>query len=260
MNASHVVAVLMALSVCSSPATGLDSVAGPASQAAKVPDLSKIPRRLVKEPVYQSQQPLYGLYVFGSQPRTPVWAVFDKSKPDAADYDILYFDRNADGDLTAADERIEGKAGQNMMRFDIGTFTDPGTGQKHTELSIIRHSGSEPMVMLRMKWCDDVLVRGGYAPDVGPYTQFSRTPEAAPVLWPGADGPLSFQFWQMQPLIIGAADDVRVFLGHQGHGPHTFCAVPDTFLPTKVPVLATLIYTDQDGKERRALSELRERC
>jgi len=71
-------------------------------QASEPPDLSKIDRRIVKEPAYTSKQPLYGLYVFGPEAKTRVWAIFDKSKPDAADYDILYFDRNADGDLTAA--------------------------------------------------------------------------------------------------------------------------------------------------------------
>jgi hypothetical protein len=80
------------------------------------------------------------------------------------------------------------------------------------------------------------------------------------VLWPAADGPFSFQFWLPEPLAIDQADDVRVFLGHQGRGPNTFCAVPDTFLPKDVPVLATLIYTDKGGKEQRARSELRERC
>jgi hypothetical protein len=116
------------------------------------------------------------------------------------------------------------------------------------------------MVMLRMKWCDKVMIRGGYAPDVGPYTQFATTPAKAPVLWPGADGPFSFQFWQLKPLTVGEGEDVRVFLGHQGHGHNTFCAVPDTFLPKEVPVRATLLYTDKEGKKRRAPSELRERC
>jgi hypothetical protein len=113
---------------------------------------------------------------------------------------------------------------------------------------------------LRMKWCDKVMIRGGYASDAGPYTQFCTTPAEAPVLWPGADGLFSFQFWLPSPLTIGEADDVRVFLGHQGHGPNTFCAVPDTFLPKEVAVLATLLYRDKDGKEQRAQSELRERC
>jgi hypothetical protein len=239
---------------------GLLLLIGGYTHGADLPDLSKLDRRIAKEPVYKAKQPLYGLYVFGPEAKTRVWAIFDKSKPDAPDYDVLYFDRNADGDLTSPEERIAGKVEADGVTFDIGSFTDPLTKQKHTEMSIKRHGGSEPMVMLRMKWCDKVMIRGGYAPDVGPYTQFATTPAEAPVLWPGADGPFSFQFWQLTPLTIGDAGDIRVFLGHQGHGRNTFCAVPDTFLPTKVPVLATLLYTDKDGKERRVQSELRERC
>jgi hypothetical protein len=232
---------------------------GPA-WAGDVPDLSKTNRRIVKEPAYKAKQPLYGLYVFGPQARTRVWAVLDKSRPDAPDYDVLYFDRNADGDLTAADERIEGKVAGGSVTFAVGSFTDPLTGQKHTGLTISRHGGEHGRVMLEMNWCGKVLVRGGYAPAPGPYTQFAQSPAEAPVLWPGADGPFSFQFWDQKPLAVGSAGDVRVFLGHRGHGKNTFCAVPDTFLPRQVPVLATLIYKDKDGKEKRARSELRERC
>jgi hypothetical protein len=224
------------------------------------PDLSKIDRRLTKEPAYTCKQPLYALYVFGPQARTRVWAVLDKSQPDAATYDVLYFDRNGDGDLTKADERIEGKLKDDTMTFDIGTFTDPLSGQTHTALSIGRSEGEDSMTMFRMKWCDKVAVRGGYAPKPGPYTQFAPTPAEAPVLWPGADGPFSFQFWTIDTLHVGSSEHVRVFLGHQGHGENTFCAVPDTFLPESVPVIATLIYRDNEDNERRARSELRQRC
>ena len=111
-----------------------------------------------------------------------------------------------------------------------------------------------------MKWCDEVSIRGGYAPEAGPYTQFAPTPAEAPVLWPGADGSFSFQFWQLEPLDIGGSSDVRVFLGHRGDGKNTFCAVPDTFLPENVAVIATLIYRDKYGKESVARSELTKRC
>lgn len=228
--------------------------------AADLPDLSKVDRRIAKEPSYKSKQPLYGLYVFGPQAKTRVWAVLDKSKPDASTYDVLYFDRNADGDLTAANERIDGKPENGRIQFDLGAFTDPVTGQTHTDMVLSYRPQDDYMVMLSMKWCDQWLIRGGYAIKPGPYTQFAVTPAQAPVLWPGADGPLSFQFWSMSSLTIGGEEDVRVFLGHRGHGSNTFCAVPDTFLPKQVPVLATLIYRDTNGKEKRAQSELRERC
>jgi len=228
--------------------------------AAESPDLSRIDRRIAREPAYQSKQPLYGLYVFGPEAKTRVWAVLDTSQPNGSDYDVLYFDRNADGDLTGEGERVQGKKEGARVTFDIGTFTDPVCGQRHTQVAISYQPGPDGMIMLSMRWCDSVSIRGGYAPKPGPYTQFAASPADAPVLWPAADGPLSFQFWTVEPLAIGKSDDVRVFLGHQGCGPNTFCAVPDTFLPKHVPVLATLIYRDKEGKEKRAQSELRERC
>jgi hypothetical protein len=228
--------------------------------AADPVDLSKIKRRISREPEYVAKEPLYALYVFGPRAATHVWAVLDKSKPDAPQYDVLFFDRNADGDLTADDERIEGEARGDEVTFDIGSFTDPKSKQRHTGLSIRRNEGKNSITMFRMKWCDEVAIRGGYAPQSGPYTQFASTPTAAPILWPGADGAFSFQFWMIDTLHVGESEDVRVFLGHQGLGKNTFCAVPDTFLPKDVPVIATLIYRDSVGKEQRFRSELRERC
>jgi hypothetical protein len=252
---SRVVALSLAVFLASSTVT-VES-----ARAAERPELSKIKRRLTREPAYTAKEPLFALYVFGPQARTLVWAVLDKSEPDAPHYDVLFFDRNADGDLTAADERIEGSVHGDRVTFDIGSFTDRASNQTHTGLSISRTEGEDSMTMFRMKWCDKVAVRGGYAPQVGPYTQFAPTPAEAPILWPGADGSFSFQFWQqLDPLDIGGSEDVRVFLGHQGLGKNTFCAVPDTFLPKDVPVIATLIYRDKEGNEHRARSELSQRC
>jgi hypothetical protein len=230
------------------------------SFAGDPPDLSKLDRKLVKEPSYTGK-PLYALYVFGPEAKTRVWAVLDKSAPDAKDYNVLYFDRNADGDLTGTDERIAAKTDKEEGTvFRIGSFTDQATGQTHTDLVLSHRAGQNPMTMLSMKWCGKVMVRGGYAPKPGAYTEFAPSPEQAPVLWPAADGPLGFQFWMIEALPIGAATDVRLFVGHQGVGKSTFCAVPDTFLPEKVPVVATLIYRDKEGKEKKHVSELKERC
>src|SRR5438270_548812 len=153
--------------------------AGGPARAGDVPDLGKVDRRIAREPAYKAKQPLYGLYLFGPRAKTRVWAVLDKSRPDAPDYDVLYFDRNADGDLTAADERVEGKPAGGSVTFAVGSFTDPNTGQKHTDLTVTRYGGEHARVMLEMKWCGKVVVRGGYAPDPGPYTQFAPSPAEA---------------------------------------------------------------------------------
>src|SRR5262249_6342905 len=104
------------------------------ASAGEAPDLSKIDRRIAKEPVYVSKAPLYGLYVFGPKATTRVWAVFDKSSADKQDYDVLYFDRNANGDLTESSKRIVGVNGS----FAVGDFTDPATGDVHKQLSVSR--------------------------------------------------------------------------------------------------------------------------
>src|SRR2546426_1127615 len=54
-------------------------------------DLAKIPRAITKEPAYQAK-PGYCLAVFGPEARTRVWVVLDGN--------VLYVDRNANGDLT----------------------------------------------------------------------------------------------------------------------------------------------------------------
>src|SRR5690349_10363444 len=108
------------------------------AEQAAAPDLSKIDRRIANEPRYTSKEPLYGLYVLGPKAKTRIWAVLDKSRADAPTYDVLYFDRNADGDLTAADERIEGEGDDSDTRFEIGTITDRASDQKHTGVSIHR--------------------------------------------------------------------------------------------------------------------------
>jgi hypothetical protein len=62
-------------------------------------DLSKIDRAIAKEPAYQTQSPKYCLLVFGLKAETRVWLVLDG--------DVLYVDRNGNGDLTEASERVE---------------------------------------------------------------------------------------------------------------------------------------------------------
>jgi hypothetical protein len=226
---------------------------------AQAPDLGKVDRRIAKEPQYVSKGPLYGLYVFGPEAKTRVWAVLDQSKQGGA-YDVLYFDRNANGDLTEPEERIVGKSNGAGVTFNIGSFTDKATGDTHTDFTISYNGGREGMVFLSMKWRGKYQLWGGYAEDPGPYTVFAKKPADAPVLWPGAEGPLSFQRWCWKTVPIGGAEDVRVFLGHQGYGKNTFCGLTQEFLPPKAKVLATLIYTDKDGKEQRLQHELTDRC
>jgi hypothetical protein len=77
--------------------------------AASTADLTKIERRLAKEPEYRSKSPRYCLLVFGPKAETRVWLVLDlNSEPwqKDAEKNILYVDRNGNGDLTESGERV----------------------------------------------------------------------------------------------------------------------------------------------------------
>jgi hypothetical protein len=66
--------------------------------SAQAIDGSAIERSLVKEPRYQSADPQYCLLVLGPEAKIRVWVVLDG--------DVLYLDRNGNGDLTESGERL----------------------------------------------------------------------------------------------------------------------------------------------------------
>jgi hypothetical protein len=69
-----------------------------ATGQASAVDYDTIGRKLVKEPAYQTKNPRYGLLLFGPEAKVRVWVVLDG--------EVLYVDRNGDGDLTAENERF----------------------------------------------------------------------------------------------------------------------------------------------------------
>ncbi len=83
MNVLRSLLVLALLSFCSAPATATD--------------LSKVDRTIKKEPAYKNK-PKYCLLVFGLEAKTRVWLVLDG--------DVLYVDRNGNGDLTEDGKRV----------------------------------------------------------------------------------------------------------------------------------------------------------
>jgi len=234
-------------------------VLGALGRASELPDLGELERTIVKEPVYTAKQPLYGLLVFGPQADKRVWMVLDKSKPDAPSYDVFYVDRNADGDLTASDERLVAKAPEGFPVFSLAEFKDPATGAIHCDFEV-RGRNDPSTVMVSLKWRGKMKMGGGYPPDPDHYMQLSPRPETAPVVWFQGDGPFRFQRWYGGKLAIGGSDDFKVFLGQPGRGKSAFCAAQEHILPAGEWVLATLVYRDAMGKEKRLACELRQRC
>jgi hypothetical protein len=81
-----------------------------------------------KEPAYRTKTPKYGLLAFGPEGKDQVWLVLDG--------DILYVDRNGNGDLTEAGEKIaaEKKPGRDPESvgyiFDVGDLSVGGRTHK----------------------------------------------------------------------------------------------------------------------------------
>src|SRR5438128_7643867 len=110
------------------PAALLLTVAAAADDPPKA-DLAKIDRAVAKEPAYQGE-PRYCLLVFGHEAKTRVWLVQDG--------DVLYVDRNANGDLTEDGERVPSAKEQrnDFVAFQAGDLRD---GNKtHTKLVVTR--------------------------------------------------------------------------------------------------------------------------
>jgi hypothetical protein len=115
--------------------------------------------------------------------------------------------------------------------------------------------------MISLKWRGKHKFGGGYPPDPDDgYMQFGKSPKTAPIMRLDGDGPFQFQRWYSGELSIGGDDELRLFLGLPGIGKASFCAFQRHVLKEGEPVLATLIYTDKDGKERKAAFKLKERC
>jgi hypothetical protein len=95
------------------------------AHAGELVDLTKVDRVIAKEPKYKNQ-PRYALLVFGPKADRRAWLVMDGD-------DVLYVDRNGNGDLTEKDKRVavdveatkeinvEPGAYKGMNVFDLGT-------------------------------------------------------------------------------------------------------------------------------------------
>jgi hypothetical protein len=90
-------------------------------------DLTKIERALAKQPVYQTKTPRYCLLVFGAEAKMRVWLVLDGN--------VLYVDRNGDGDLTGAAKRVE--LNPNRQVFEVGPVS-LADGKVHYAISLVR--------------------------------------------------------------------------------------------------------------------------
>jgi hypothetical protein len=212
-------------------AVGLVGLLAPS--AAADPDLTKLDRAIKREPVYQTKAPRYCLLVFGPEARTRVWLVLDG--------DVLYVDRNGNGDLTEPDERFTarstpGDAGPTYPFAEIREYpvidqipTDGG--RKYTRFHVTHTTikkdftpvGRDNQALKGRFDKDPALTRAGvtlYLDDkvrVQAVSEWTDRPGTAPVCHIG--GPLTMAPLQRQELLRGnEATELQFCLGFHGLG------------------------------------------
>ena len=234
-------------------------------------DFAKVERKIGKQPKYVAE-PLYALFIFDRAGKSRVWVVLDKSEADLEYYDVLYFDKNGNGDLTDDGERFTGKynpAGEPAgiaLLIRVGEFKVPGTDLIHTNLEFSTVPKKDRRgIWFRMKWNGKDEVSGGYSRIGIETTVYGKSAEMAPVLRPTVEGPLSFGIYTWGPekltLKIGSESKVYFTVGNNGSGNDTLCGVSENFLvPGEDLIVATLIAKDDEGKEVTTRNEIKGHC
>src|SRR5205823_12539815 len=89
----------------------------------------------LKEPVYKSKAPRYCLLVFGPNPSQKIWLVLDG--------DMLYADRNGNGDLTDVGEqkRAVSSVSPAGRLFEFGNLAQ--LQGKKVHLTVVRGDGKD---------------------------------------------------------------------------------------------------------------------
>ncbi len=204
-------------------------------------ELTKIDRGIAKEPAYQGK-PSYCLLAFGPGAKTRVWVVQDG--------DVLYVDRNANGDLTDADERVKTNGpSSEFCNFQAGDIRDGAL--THSQLVVTRRRADERYIADakewdRIKrahpepwiWTVGVTAERSVQPDDGlpktvsyiangdglGFLLFGDRPQDAPVIHFNGPWMLGLQDIH-QRIVIGKPRDLQIGVGTQGIGPGTFSFV-----------------------------------
>jgi hypothetical protein len=221
-------------------------------------DLSKIDRTLSKEPSYKGK-PKYCLLVFGPESKTRVWLVVDGN--------ILYVDRNGDGDLTEKNERIEG---QTLFEKKPGSAPQPNGVVFNVE-KLIKWNGKDARLMVvRSEKSDDddvvnVFAGAGALANTAPFAngvlKFSDRAQDAPVIH--FNGPLKMALRGEQTLVRDEMpQDFQSMIGTPGIGEGSFAALNVDGVPKDIHPVAEFEFSNRKagGDPIKAKIILSQRC
>ena len=253
-------------------------------------DALKIDRKIAKEPGYTTKSPRYGLIVFGPEAKDRVWVVQDG--------DTLYVDRNGNGDLTEAGEKLAAEKPKHgrvpeerEFAFEIGDLTLGGRTHKGVGAYVGRLARYESpsianrpdvkaalakdpkasVVVVRADVEASGLKGGGIGRrlsftagflDLNGILQFAAKPADAPVVHFG--GPMEVSFYAELPTMrIGRESEVVLVVGTPGVGPGTFAMLSylDTIPETTKPVAEITYLPAKPGDAPlKEKFEIKERC
>ena len=246
-------------------------------------DLTKIDRTIAKLPKFRSERPQFCLMVFGADAHKRVWL--------AQDGDVLYVDRNGNGDLTEPDERIAadpdlGKGQEGVYEFKVGDLSDGALVHKDLVVSTsdISFNAATDEKLKKLLDADpnwrghrisiDLEMPGRQGRGLGSrvqhevsvhdgegYLQFGARPEEAPVVHFG--GPWVITFYDQDALRVGNMEKFYLAVGTPGLGPGSTAFVAyEGVIPRDLNPTAKVTYrsASDDQKAIVKLYELTKRC
>jgi hypothetical protein len=244
-------------------------------------DLTKIDRSIAKEPAYKNK-PKYCLLVFGPEAKHRIWLVQDGA--------VLYVDRNGNGDLTEAGNKIaaekkEGAEGDafafklpdlrvgahlhknlNVYILNLDQFAERDAQAK--EFVAKNPAARAYMVMIEVEmpgWKGTAVggrvLQSGFFVDINGVLQFADHAKNAPILHFG--GPLQVTLFGRHELKIGRESDVVLGVGSPGVGPgsQTYISYEGVIPEKSYPTLEIVYAPKKPGEPPvRQKYELKERC
>src|SRR5262249_46609144 len=170
-------------------------------------DLTKVDRTIAKEPAYKTK-PKYCLLVFGPKAKTRVWLVLDG--------DVLYVDRNGNGDLTDKGEAVkEKRVDDQTSQFPVGELPSPDESS-FPGLALYRYKlqGGRESMRLELSFNREHWY--------GVFRDFAPQAKDAPIIHFNLSGPLTFVCPDRPTFIPGKTTTLRFFIGMPGLGGQTF--------------------------------------
>jgi hypothetical protein len=234
-----------------------------------------VERKIGKEPIYQTKAPQYGLLAFGPEGADRVWMVLDG--------DVLYVDRNGDGNLTEAGKKIMAEKKPDWApadegyAFQVDDLHVGGRAHKALRVEFIpfkRYAGTslgkradvqhvlekDPNALSVSVRVDAempgltgeglggrVVFTAGPADLNGPLV-FAKTPDQAPVV--RCAGPLEITFYEELPsLRVGRDTEMGLVVGAPGIGPGTFASLDyeKTIPRSAKPVVELVLQSSKEG-------------